>query len=92
MERKGKEWDDSRRRSLNAYVDYRRESMNYPWLVCDEIGDAYYEGTEWGSSHPALSAAERGTIDEIILALKNLGEEKMISYGKEIELLERLRG
>ena len=39
-----------------------------------------------------LSAAERGTIDEIILALENLGEEKMISFGKEIELLEKLRG
>ena len=92
MERKGKEWDHSRCRSLKAYVDYRRALMNCPEYVYDEIGDAYYEGSEWGSSHPALSAAERGTIDEIILALKNLGDEKMISYGKEIELLERLRG
>ena len=92
MERKGKEWNESRCRSLRTYVDYRRESMNYPEYVYDEIGDAYYEGTEWGSSHPALSAAERGIIDEVIFALKNLGEDKMISYGKEIELLERLRG
>ena len=92
MERKGKEWDDSRRRSLNAYVGYRRFAMVYPEYVYDEIGDAYYEGTEWGSSHPALSASERGTIDEVIFALKNIGKEKMISYDKEIKLLERLRG
>lgn len=39
-----------------------------------------------------LTAAERGIIDEVIFALKNFGEDKMISYGKEIELLERLRG
>lgn len=39
-----------------------------------------------------LGAAERGIIDEVILELKNLGEDRMISYGKEIELLERLRG
>lgn len=92
MERKGIEWDHSRCKSLNAYVDYRRTSTNCPEYVYDEIGDAYYEGTEWGSSHPALSAAERGAIDEVILALKNLGEEKAISFDKEIELLERLRG
>lgn len=92
MERKGKEWDDARNVSMNGYVECRRMAMDYPWLLCDEIADAYREGTEWGSSHPALSAAERGTIDEIILALKNLGEDKMISFGKEIELLERLRG
>lgn len=92
MERKGKEWNDARNVSANGYVMYKRALMDYPWYVLDEIGDAYREGAEWGSSHPALSAAERGTIDEIILALKNLGEDKMISYGKEIELLERLRG
>lgn len=39
-----------------------------------------------------LGTAERGIIDEVILELKNLGEDRMISYGKEIELLERLRG
>lgn len=92
MERKGIEWDNKRCDSLKAYVGYRRFSTNCPEYVYDEIGDAYYEGTEWGSSHPALSAAERGTIDEVIIALKSLGNEKMISYDKEIKLLERLRG
>jgi hypothetical protein len=92
MERKGKEWNDARNVSMNGYVIYKRALMDYPEYVYREIADAYREGTEWGSSHPALSAAERGIIDEVIFALKNLGEDKMISYGKEIELLERLRG
>lgn len=92
MERKGKEWNDARDVSMKGYVKYRWALTDYPGYVYDEIADAYREGTEWGSSHPALSAAERGTIDEIMLALKNLGEDKMISFSKEIELLERLRG
>lgn len=92
MERKGKEWNDARDVSMNGYVKYRRALMGYPGYVYDEIADAYREGTEWGSSHPALSAAERGAIDEVIFALKNFGKEKMISYDKEIKLLERLRG
>lgn len=36
-------------------------------------------------------ASERGTIDEIIFALKSLGNEKMISYHKEIEFLQKVR-
>lgn len=87
MERKGKEWNDARNVSMNGYV----ESVGSE-SIRNMIADAYREGTEWGSSHPALSAAERGIIDEVIFALKNLGEDRMISYGKEIELLERLRG
>ena len=38
-----------------------------------------------------LSATEIGIIDEIILALKTLGEEKMISYSKEIKFLNKLK-
>ena len=38
-----------------------------------------------------MSAADRGIIDEIIFALKTLGDEKMISYDKEIEWLNQLR-
>lgn len=42
-------------------------------------------------THTQMSAADRGIIDEIIFVLKTLGEEKMISYGKEIEWLNQLR-
>jgi len=38
-----------------------------------------------------MSAADRGVVDEIILALNTLGEEKMISYDKEIEWLNQLK-
>jgi len=38
-----------------------------------------------------MSAADRGLVDEIILALNTLGEEKMISYDKEIEWLIKLK-
>lgn len=38
-----------------------------------------------------LTAADRGKIDEIIMALTTLGEEKMISYTEEIEFLLKLR-
>ena len=38
-----------------------------------------------------MSAGDRGIIDEIILALNTLGEEKMISYDKEIEWLIKLK-
>ncbi len=38
-----------------------------------------------------MSAADRGIVDEIILALNTLGEEKMISYDKEIEWLIKLK-
>ena len=38
-----------------------------------------------------MSAADRGIVDEIILALNTLGEEKRISYDKEIEWLNELK-
>ena len=38
-----------------------------------------------------ISAADRGVVNEIILALNTLGEEKMISYDKEIEWLIKLK-
>lgn len=38
-----------------------------------------------------ITAADRGIVDEIIFALNALGEEKMISYDKEIEWLTKLK-
>ena len=38
-----------------------------------------------------MSAADRGVVDEIILALNTFSEEKMISYDKEIEWLVKLK-
>lgn len=38
-----------------------------------------------------LTAADRGKIDEIILALTTLGDEKMINYDEEIDFLNGIR-
>ena len=38
-----------------------------------------------------MSAADRGVIEEIKFALNTLGKEKMISYDKEIEWLNKLK-
>ena len=38
-----------------------------------------------------ITAADRGTAEEITLALNTLGEEKMISYDKEIKWLNKLK-
>jgi hypothetical protein len=38
-----------------------------------------------------ITAADRGKAEEIILALNTLGEEKMISYDKEIEWLNKIK-
>ena len=54
----------------------------------------FIDGARWADKYPQnpqLSAADRGIIDEIIFALNSLGEEKMISYHKEIEFLNKIR-
>ena len=38
-----------------------------------------------------LTASDRGKIDEIILALTTLGQEKMINYDEEIDFLNNIR-
>lgn len=43
------------------------------------------ENSKW------LSSYERGRIDDIILALRTLGNEKLISYTEEINFLLKIR-
>lgn len=42
-------------------------------------------------SFKSLSSYERGRIDDIILALRTLGDEKLISYTEEIDFLLKIR-
>lgn len=42
-------------------------------------------------SFKSLSSYERGRIDDIILALRTLGDEKLISYTEEINFLLKIR-
>lgn len=70
---------------------------------CETEADAFYHavqkeafvaGAAYADEHPRnpqLSAADRGIIDEIIFALNSLSKEKMISYHKEIEFLNKIR-
>ena len=56
--------------------------------------EAFNAGAEWADEHPQnsqLSVTDRGIIDEIIFALNSLSKEKMISYHKEIEFLNKIR-
>ena len=63
-------------------------------------GSEYFNGakhtlitlTDFVDVTPLFNAEEKGIIDEIILALKTFGKEKMISYDREIEFLKRIRG
>lgn len=60
----------------------------------DDMIDMFKLGAIYADEHPkqiTLSAADRGVIDEIIFTLNTLGEEKMISYHKEIEFLNKIR-
>ena len=62
--------------------------------VNSAFGIGFLEGAVWSDKHPkqiTLSAADRGIINEIIFALNSLGKEKMISYHKEIEFLNKIR-
>lgn len=73
------------------------EQCNLLWQKMREAGykwDPFAKETIKSSfkvKETLLSAADRGIIDEIILALGNLGAEKMISYDREIKFLERIR-
>ena len=77
-------------------VDFEKEIENwmeigphtsYPWCTIPDAikitAEHFYElGVR--ASNP-ITAADRGIANEIIFALNALGEEKMISYDKEIE-------
>lgn len=63
-------------------------------LYAKALQKPFMDGALWSDAHPkqiTLSAADRGIIGEIIFALNSLGEEKMISYHKEIEFLNKIR-
>lgn len=63
-------------------------------LYHEEYVNAFRDGANWADDNPietTFTAADRGTIDEIILALTTLGEEKMIDYSRELEFLNYIK-
>ena len=87
----------------NVYINYLKETQGRVYehdaqsaknddRIIDRLDDISYDLDKiLNNKKILLTAADRGKIDEIILALNTLGEEKMISYSEEIELLLKLR-
>lgn len=73
------------------------EQCNLLWQKMREKGYKWNSRTKEVVKAPfklegtLFSARDRGTIDEIIFALRTLGEEKMICYSEEIKFLEKIR-
>lgn len=82
-------------------VNLEKEIDNYLQPLAEwEIHEAPFTSMENIAKHffelglsvnSPITAADRCTAEEIILALNTLGEEKMISYDKEIEWLNKLK-
>ena len=87
----------------NVYINYLKETQGRVYehdaqsaknddRIINRLDDISYDLDKiLNNKKILLTAADRGKIDEIILALNTLGEEKMISYSEEIELLLKLR-
>ena len=87
----------------NVYINYLKETQDRVYehdaqstknddRIIDRLDDISYDLDKiLNNKKILLTAADRGKIDEIIMALNTLGEEKMISYTEEIEFLLKLR-
>ena len=85
------------------YLNYLRETQGWTFehnaqsaknddRIINRLDNISYDIDKvLGDKEKLLTAADRGKIDEIIMALTTLGEEKMISYTEEIEFLLKLR-
>lgn len=85
------------------YLNYLRQTQSWVYehnaqsaknddKIINRLDNISY-GLDKGFSknHKLLTAADRGKIDEIILALTTLGQEKMINYDEEINFLNNIR-
>lgn len=73
------------RKDIKQNVDIIAENQQ---KLSRQIDRTYNRSKE---SSRYLSSYERGRIDDIILALRTLGNEKFISYTEEINLLFKIR-
>lgn len=90
-------------KDYNAYINYLKETQGCVYehdaqsaknddRIIDRLNHISYDlGKILNNKKMLLTAADRGKIDEIVMALTTLGEEKMISYTEEIEFLMKLR-
>jgi len=87
----------------NVYINYLKETQDRVYehdaqsakndnRIIDRLDDISYDLDKiLNNKKILLTAADRGKIDEIIMALNTLGEEKMINYDEEIKFLLKLR-
>lgn len=87
----------------NVYINYLRETQGWVFehiaqsaknddRIIDRLDHISYDlGKILNNKKMLLTAADRGKIDEIIMALTTLGEEKMINYDEEINFLNNIR-
>lgn len=91
-------------KDYHGYMNYLRETQDRVFehnaqsaknddRIIDRLDDITYTLDKGllDDKGKLLTASDRGKIDEIIMALNTLGEEKMISYTEEIEFLLKLR-
>lgn len=73
------------RRDIKKNVNIIAENQQKLSRQIDRKYNESKESSKW------LSSYERGRIDDIILALRTLGNEKLISYTEEINFLLKIR-
>lgn len=87
----------------NVYLNYLRETQGWVFehnaqsakndgRIIDRLDDISYNLDKvLNDKGKLLTASDRGKIDEIIMALENYGEEKLINYKEEIDFLTSIK-
>ena len=72
--------------------EHNAQSAKNDDRIIDRLDDITYTLDKvLNNKKKLLTAADRGKIDEIILALENYEEEKLINYKDEIDFLNKIR-
>ena len=86
-----------------TYLNYLRETQGWVFehnaqsaendgKIIDRLDYISYDlGKVLNNKKILLTAADRGKVDEIIMALTTLGEKEMINYDEEIDFLNKIR-
>lgn len=91
-------------KDYHVYMNYLRETQGWTFehnaqsaknddRIIDRLDDISYDLDKIlnKKNKALLTAYDRGRIDEIIMALTTLEDEKMINYNEEIDFLNKIR-
>ena len=91
-------------KDYHVYMNYLRETQGWVFehnaqsakndgRIIDRLDDISYDLDKIlnKKNKALLTASDRGRIDEIIMALTTLEDEKMINYNEEIDFLNKIR-